>query len=62
MSSALLLIASASAFVAPLHQNNRLIETAPYTSRWMTESEVLSLIEKDIPFMDVTDYPDLGIE
>lgn len=40
--------------------DSRLIELSPGNSRWMTEKEIDNLIQKDIPFVDITTFSDLN--
>ena len=46
----------AAFLLAVLASEKRLIRTSDTESAWMTEDEILALIQKKIGFMDVTDF------
>lgn len=50
----LFLIAASLIFVVATEK--RLIRTSDTDAKWMTEDEILGIIQKKIRFMDVTDF------
>jgi hypothetical protein len=64
-----LLAAAAITFVAtsPIQSDifkhsssKKLIELDENTSKWMSESEIYSLMKNNVHFMDITDFQDLN--